>query len=58
MVQVYFLGIVDILEHYTFKKRVENGLKVLQTWQSSAISAVDADTYAARFVAFVGTLLK
>lgn len=47
MIQV---GVIDILQTYSFEKRVEHGLKVFRNLNFSAdISAVDPTTYATRF---------
>ncbi len=50
--QVYYIGIIDILQQYNFKKSGENLLRGLQ-YDRSQISAVDPKTYAERFVRFM-----
>ena len=50
--QVYYIGIIDILQQYNFRKSGENLLRGLQ-YDRSQISAVDPKTYAERFVRFM-----
>lgn len=48
---VYYLGIIDMLQPYSIKKKVEHALKRLRDSQQE-ISCVDPSTYAHRFVNF------
>lgn len=50
--QVYFMGIIDILQRYNARKRAEHYFKSL-TNNGSQISAVDPASYARRFVQFL-----
>jgi hypothetical protein len=49
---VYFMGVIDILQRYNSVKRMENFFKGFK-YDRSSISAVDALTYARRFVNFL-----
>lgn len=49
---IYYLGIIDILQEYNIKKKVENAFKRITDSQQE-ISCVDPATYAARFVNFI-----
>ena len=50
----YKLGIIDILTKYTKMKAVENATKSFAAGvDKKEISAIDADTYADRFVKFM-----
>ena len=50
---IYFLGIIDILQTYNRKKKMEHMFKSIITSNKSAISAVDAAFYADRFLSFI-----
>lgn len=50
--EIYYFGIIDILQQYTIKKAGESFFKGLFTDRDS-ISAVDAHKYARRFVDFI-----
>jgi len=52
--EIYFIGIIDILQQYTISKHSEHVLKSF-TFDSHEISCVDPDTYAERFVHFIET---
>jgi hypothetical protein len=58
--EVYMLGVIDILEHYTLRKKIEHKLKSLRqrTWDSDTVSATDVVTYAHRFLDFIGSIVK
>ena len=52
--EVYFLGIIDILQQYDLRKMGETVLKsVLHPATAAGISAVPPGTYARRFVDFL-----
>jgi len=50
--EVYFLGIIDILQQYNAKKSAENFLKSFK-FDRKQISAVHPNWYAERFVQFM-----
>ncbi|KAF2122436.1 hypothetical protein BDV96DRAFT_481314 [Lophiotrema nucula] len=50
--EIYYLGIIDCLTHYSFIKRMEHFLKGL-TNQESQISAIPPERYGDRFVKFI-----
>merc|ERR1712146_794958 len=50
--EVYYFGIIDILQPYNLRKRVEHALKSVIEGEE-AMSCVDPDTYASRFQAFL-----
>lgn len=50
--EIYYVGIIDILQQYNLSKRAENFFKGF-TSDRDQISAVDAKKYAARFIAFM-----
>eukprot|EP01105_Mastigella_eilhardi_P009477 TRINITY_DN2236_c0_g1_i2.p1 TRINITY_DN2236_c0_g1~~TRINITY_DN2236_c0_g1_i2.p1 ORF type:complete len:209 (+),score=30.71 TRINITY_DN2236_c0_g1_i2:149-775(+) len=52
--EVYHLGIIDILQEYNARKKVEHSLKALTSREE--ISCVDPDTYRSRFVNFISTI--
>jgi len=55
--EVYFLGIIDILQQYNLKKITEN--MMLSTFKDGTkISAVKPSLYASRFVKFMKKLVK
>ena len=49
---VYYVGIIDILQHYNIRKKVEHALKSI-TESSTEISCVDPITYSTRFQNFI-----
>ena len=51
--EIYFCGVIDILQQYNLRKRSETFFKSF-TNDSKLISSVDAFTYATRFVRFIG----
>eukprot|EP00898_Chlorokybus_atmophyticus_P009134 jgi/Chlat1/9221/Chrsp98S08478 len=51
---VLFFGIIDILQEYNIAKHLEHSYKSLFQ-DGNTISAIDPDSYAQRFVRFVGT---
>lgn len=48
----YYVGIIDILQPYNARKKVENALKRIRESQQE-ISCVDPVTYASRFLQFL-----
>ncbi|KNC47995.1 serine/threonine protein kinase [Thecamonas trahens ATCC 50062] len=50
--EVYFLGIIDFLQKYNAKKKLENRYKSLR-FDKDTISAVPPDQYARRFFEFI-----
>jgi hypothetical protein len=50
--EVYYLGIIDILQQYNLRKVGESWMKSLR-YKRADISAVDPALYAQRFVAFL-----
>mmetsp|Transcript_5804 Transcript_5804/g.11915 ORF Transcript_5804/g.11915 Transcript_5804/m.11915 type:complete len:222 (-) Transcript_5804:115-780(-) len=51
--EIYYFGIIDILQLYNARKRTENILKSIVEGGESGISAVSPQRYASRFVKFV-----
>jgi len=56
--EIFFLGIIDILQHYNARKWGETIIKKAVGNSSSSISCVDPTTYADRFVNFMGSLIE
>lgn len=52
---IFYLGIIDFLQPWTKQKVVENHLKGLMGYDTSAISCVHPDFYAQRFLQFLNT---
>ena len=50
---VYYLGLIDFLQPWTFRKVVERKLKGLIGQDTKAISCVDPEEYANRFLEFL-----
>ncbi|KAK7540590.1 uncharacterized protein J3D65DRAFT_615782 [Phyllosticta citribraziliensis] len=55
--EIYYLGIIDCLTHYSFIKRMEHFFKGL-TAQESQISAIPPERYGDRFVRFISGITK
>jgi len=51
--EVYFLGIIDILQEFNTKKKAENVLRGMRGEDRTQISAVAPDQYADRFTRFL-----
>ena len=49
---IYYLGVIDFLQPWTVKKRLERDLKGLAGYDKSAISCVAPTDYADRFLKF------
>ncbi|KAL7534743.1 hypothetical protein ACHAXR_006055 [Thalassiosira sp. AJA248-18] len=52
---IYYMGVIDFLQPWTVKKRLERDLKGLAGYDTSAISCVAPADYAARFLKFVNS---
>lgn len=52
MSEIYYIGIIDILQNYNFKKKVEHSFKSI-TQNKEGLSAVGAGQYAKRFYNFI-----
>jgi len=50
---VYYMGIIDFLQPWTWKKVMENEIKGLVGYNTRAISCVSPKDYAARFLDFI-----
>ena len=51
---IYYIGIIDILQDYNVRKRAEGWLKGIQHGsRASECSAVEPSQYADRFIAFI-----
>ena len=53
----YYLGIIDILQPFNFKKRMEFALKSIWT-NSQGLSCVSPTNYSSRFQSFISILLQ
>jgi hypothetical protein len=51
--EIYYCGVIDILQLYNMHKRGETILKGLMGWDTSKISSVDPQSYAKRFIEFL-----
>lgn len=49
----YYMGVIDFLQPWTMKKRLERDLKGLVGYDKTAISCVAPSDYAARFLSFI-----
>lgn len=49
---VVYMGVIDILQHYNFKKKAETYLKSLQ-FDPQSISSVEPKLYAERFISYL-----
>ena len=52
---MYYLGVIDFLQPWTLKKRLERDLKGLAGFDKSEISCVAPADYSARFLKFVNS---
>lgn len=50
--EIYYLGIIDILTPYKFKKKLEHALKTIN-YDASVISAINPRAYGRRFLDFI-----
>ena len=50
--EIYFIGIIDILQVYNMSKRMETMIKSI-TQDKRKISSVNANFYAQRFIQFI-----
>lgn len=53
--ELYYIGVIDILQPYSLKKKVETGVKGV-VYKVSEISSVNPSFYAERFLAFMNTI--
>jgi len=56
--EIYFCGIIDILQHYNARKWGETMMRKVAGNEESQISCVDPEKYADRFVDFLSKLLE
>jgi hypothetical protein len=57
--EVYFFTVIDILQQWNWKKKLENSIKsIANPSESQGISAVPPDVYRERFVKFLAGLLE
>eukprot|EP00475_Leptophrys_vorax_P005727 TRINITY_DN13459_c0_g1_i1.p1 TRINITY_DN13459_c0_g1~~TRINITY_DN13459_c0_g1_i1.p1 ORF type:complete len:591 (-),score=137.43 TRINITY_DN13459_c0_g1_i1:28-1734(-) len=52
MMEVYYIGIIDVLQRFNFSKMVESSVKSV-LYDANDISAVDSVTYGTRFLEFI-----
>ena len=50
---MYYMGIIDFLQPWTIKKRLERDFKGLAGYDTRAISCVAPSDYATRFLKFI-----
>lgn len=50
---LYYMGLIDFLQPWTTRKRVERRLKGLIGYDTTAVSCVDPEAYAQRFLEFL-----
>lgn len=50
---IYYLGLIDFLQPWTFRKVIERELKGLIGYDKHAVSCVDPNEYSARFISFL-----
>ena len=50
---MYYMGLIDFLQPWTARKVVEKNLKGLMGYDTKAISCVDPEEYANRFLEFL-----
>merc|ERR1711935_184622 len=50
--KVYYMGIIDILQQYNARKRVETRYRKMEVRGRAEPSCVSPDDYAARFISF------
>ncbi|KAF2267618.1 SAICAR synthase-like protein [Lojkania enalia] len=55
--EIYYLGIIDCLTHYSLIKRMEHFIKGLSN-QESQISAIPPERYGDRFIKFISSVTK
>jgi hypothetical protein len=55
--EVYYLGIIDILQQYNAQKKMENTVKSI-AYDSDLISSVNPNKYAARFRVFMMDFIR
>ncbi|CAJ1889737.1 unnamed protein product [Cylindrotheca closterium] len=50
---LYYMGLIDFLQPWTTRKRIERKLKGLAGYDTAAVSCVDPEAYAERFLEFL-----
>mmetsp|Transcript_15421 Transcript_15421/g.22866 ORF Transcript_15421/g.22866 Transcript_15421/m.22866 type:complete len:84 (-) Transcript_15421:1088-1339(-) len=50
---IYYMGVIDFLQPWTVKKRLERDLKGLVGYDKTAISCVAPSDYSTRFLSFI-----
>ncbi|EDU45863.1 phosphatidylinositol-4-phosphate 5-kinase 1 (PtdIns(4)P-5-kinase 1) [Pyrenophora tritici-repentis Pt-1C-BFP] len=55
--EIYYLGIIDCLTHYSFIKRMEHFIKGIANTESQ-ISAIPPERYGDRFIKFISAVTK
>ena len=56
--EVYYIGIIDILQYYNARKMGETVIKKAAGGDADNISCVDPETYGKRFIKFIGDLVE
>eukprot|EP01098_Paradermamoeba_levis_P001455 TRINITY_DN11738_c0_g1_i1.p1 TRINITY_DN11738_c0_g1~~TRINITY_DN11738_c0_g1_i1.p1 ORF type:complete len:279 (-),score=81.25 TRINITY_DN11738_c0_g1_i1:178-1014(-) len=51
--EVYYMGIIDMLQEYNWRKKLETNFKTILTGSGDAISCVEPAKYSQRFQAFI-----
>nr|CCM14971.1 Putative phosphatidylinositol-4-phosphate-5-kinas e-likep ro tein [Leishmania guyanensis] len=54
--EIYYIGIIDILQEYTARKALENAV-LGSIYDRKRISCVQPNDYAARFIAFISSII-
>ncbi|KAL7499463.1 hypothetical protein ACHAWT_006998 [Skeletonema menzelii] len=52
---IYYMGVIDFLQPWTVKKRLERDLKGLVGYDKTAISCVSPSDYSTRFLSFINS---
>lgn len=55
--EIYFMGIIDILQKYTVRKKLETSIMSAK-YEKKEISSVNPNFYSKRFQSFIATLLE
>ncbi|XP_061821486.1 phosphatidylinositol 5-phosphate 4-kinase type-2 alpha isoform X7 [Nerophis lumbriciformis] len=56
--EVYFMAIIDILQHYDAKKKAAHAAKTVKHGAGAEISTVNPEQYSKRFYDFINTILS
>jgi hypothetical protein len=54
---VFSISVIDVLQKFDFRKRLESYYKQLITRDADLISCVDAEQYSQRFLAFMNSVI-